>query len=163
VVALFGAVALGIIAVGVAVLPNIGRDKDDARTAPTCDGTAGIRAAELEERVLTGLKDVRLGNEDLIDVFVTEFKAEPTRLHNQRGSLERQTRTDLNKVNTAIKRCLTFITGGDGDPGPVRDELRNLEIRKRNLERKPASAHEERTIELRPNIADPYRKKVMEL
>ena len=29
---------------------------------------------------------------------------------------------------------MTFITEGDGDPGIVRDELRSLEARKRDLE-----------------------------
>ena len=33
-----------------------------------------------------------------------------------------------------IKRCLDFITGGDGDPGSVRDQLRRLEARKREIE-----------------------------
>ncbi len=45
----------------------------------------------------------------------------------------------------------------------VRDELRDLEVRKRDLERTLAATHEEQTIELHPNIADLYRKKVMEL
>ncbi len=40
----------------------------------------------------------------------------------------------LNKINSAIKRCLTFITEGDGDPGLVRDELKSLEARKDCLE-----------------------------
>ena len=70
---------------------------------------------------------------------------------------------DLNKVNTAIKRCLTFITEGDGDPGLVRDELRTLEARKRDLERTLVANHEERAVELHPNMADLYRKKVTEL
>ena len=133
------------------------------RERGTCDSTVGIKAAELEERVLAGLKDILLGNEDLIEAFVTEFKAEVARLRKQRGTRERQVQKDLNKVNNAIKRCLTFITEGDGDPGLVRDELRDLEVRKRDLERTLAATHEEQTIELHPNMADLYRKKVMEL
>ena len=133
------------------------------RERGTCDSTVGIKAAELEERVLAGLKDILLGNEDLIEAFVTEFKAEVARLRKQRGTRERQVQKDLNKVNTAIKRCLTFITEGDGDPGLVRDELRGLEVHKRDLERTLAATHEEQTIELHPNMADLYRKKVMEL
>ena len=133
------------------------------RERGTCDSTVGIKAAELEERVLNGLKDILLGNEDLIEAFVTEFKAEVARLRKQRGTRERQVQMDLNKVSTAIKRCLTFITEGDGDPGLVRDELRDLEVRKRDLERTINAVHEEQSVELHPNMADLYHKKVTEL
>ena len=133
------------------------------RERGTCDSTVGIKAAEIEDRVLTGLKDILLGNEDLIEAFVTEFKAEVARLRKQRGTRERQVQKDLKKVSTAIKRCLTFITEGDGDPGLVRDELRDLEVRKRDLERTINAVHEEQSVELHPNMADLYHKKVTEL
>jgi site-specific DNA recombinase len=133
------------------------------RERGTCDSPVGIKAAELEDRVLTGLKDILLGNEGLIDTFVAEFKAELTRLRKQRGAHERHVQKDLNKVNTAIKRCLTFITEDDGDPGLVRDELRTLESRKRDLERTLTTAHDDQVIEPHPNMADLYRKKVSEL
>jgi len=55
------------------------------------------------------------------------------------GSHQRKTQKYLNKINTAIKRCLTFITEGDGDPGLVRDELKSLEARKDGLEWQQAS------------------------
>ena len=133
------------------------------RERGTCNSSVGIKATELEDRVLTGLKDILLGNEDLIEAFVTEFKAEVARLRKQRGTRDRQVQKDLARVNTGIKRCLTFITEGDGDPGLVRDELRSLEARKRDLEQTLAANHEEQTVELHPNMADLYRKKVMEL
>ena len=133
------------------------------RERGTCDSPVGITVSELEDRVLTGLKDILLGNEDLIQVFVSEFKAEVIRLRKQRGNLERQTQKGLNKVNAGIKRCLTFITGGDGDPGLVRDELKSLEDRKRDLERQMLAANEDRNIEVHPNIAELYAKKVTEL
>jgi site-specific DNA recombinase len=133
------------------------------RERGTCDNPVGIKAAELEDRVLTGLKDILLGNEDLIDAFVTEFKAEVIRLRKQRGNHERQTQKDLNKINTAIKRCLIFVTEGDGDPGLVRDELKALEVRKRDIERQLASANDDRTVEAHPNMAELYAKKVTEL
>ncbi len=133
------------------------------RERGTCDSAVGIKAAELEDRVLTGLKDILLGNENLLETFVEEFKAELGRLRKNRGSLERQTQKELNKVNAAIKRCLNFIMGGDGDPGIVRDELRNLEARNRELERRLESVREERTIEFHPNMAELYRKKVTKL
>ena len=133
------------------------------RERGTCDSTVGIKAADIEDRVLTGLKEILLGNEDLIDAFVVEFKAEVSRLRKTRGTRERQVQKDLNKVNTAIKRCLTFITGGDGNPGLVRDELHTLEDRKRDLEQTLAANHKEQPVELHPNMAELYRKKVTEL
>ncbi|MCZ6528784.1 MAG: recombinase family protein [Chloroflexi bacterium] len=133
------------------------------RERGTCDSTVGIKAVELEDRVLTGLKDILLGNEDLIDAFVTEFKAEVARLRRQRGQRERQSMKNLNKVNTAIKRCLTFITEGDGDPGLVRDELKALEVRKRDLEHAIKNTEQEAAVEVHPNMAELYRKKVTKL
>ena len=133
------------------------------RERGTCDSPVGIKASVLEDRVLTGLKDILLGNEDLIDTFVSEFKAELARLRKQRGAHERHVQKDLNKVNTAIKRCLTFITEGDGDPGLVRDELRTLESRKRDLEKTLTASHDDLAIKPHPNMADLYRKKVSEL
>ena len=133
------------------------------RERGTCDSTVGIKAADIEDRVLTGLKEILLGNEDLIDAFVVEFKAEVSRLRKTRGTRERQVQKDLNKVNTAIKRCLTFITEGDGNPGLVRDELHTLEDRKRDLEQTLAANHKEQPVELHPNMAELYRKKVTEL
>ncbi len=133
------------------------------RERGTCDSTVGIKAAELEERVLNGLKDILLGNDNLIEAFATEFKAEVARLRKQRGTRERQVQKDLNKVNMAIKRCLTFITEGDGDPGLVRDELHNLEARKREIEQMLDAVHVDRIVELHPNMAELYAKKATEL
>ncbi len=45
----------------------------------------------------------------------------------------------------------------------VRDELRDLEVRKRDLERTINAVHEEQSVELHPNMADLYHKKVTEL
>lgn len=133
------------------------------REKGTCDSSVGIKAAELEERVLNGLRDILLGNEDLIAVFVDEFKAEVKRLRKQRTGRDRQLQKNLNKVNTAIKRCLTFITEGDGDPGLVRDELKSLEAKQKSLLSEQRTITQDTTIELHPNIAELYAKKVTEL
>ena len=133
------------------------------RERGTCNSSISIKASVLEDRVLVGLKDILLGNDDLIEAFVTEFKAEVARLRKQRGSRQRQVQKNLNKANTAIRRCMTFVTEGDGDPGLVRSELRDLEVRKKDLERTLASARDEQTVELHPNVAELYRKKVGEL
>jgi len=144
----------------------IGRERyycSAKRERGTCDSSVGIKASEIENRVLTGLKDILIGSEDLIDVFVQEFKSEVARLRKQRGSRGRQTQKDMNKVNASIKRCLTFITEGDGDPGLVRGELKTLEARKLDLERAIKTTNDEATIEIHPNIAELYRKQITQL
>lgn len=128
-----------------------------------CQSTIGIGADELEARVLDGLKDILVGQEVLIEAFITEFKAEITRLSKQRSTQERQFQKDLNKVNGAVARCLKFITEGDGDPGLVRDQLRDLEARKRELEHVLAASHDEAAIELHPNLPELYRRKLADL
>ncbi len=133
------------------------------RERGTCDSAVGIKAVEIEERVINGLKDILDGNEGLMDVFVQEFKQEVIRLRKERGARHRQTQTELNKVNTAIKRCLTYITSGDGDPGLVRDELQQLEIRKVDLDRNLDTADDAANVEIHPNIAALYAKKISEI
>lgn len=133
------------------------------RERGTCSSSVGIKAVDLETRVLEGLKSILTGKEDLVQVFVEEFKRETSRLQKDRSGHERQHQRDLTKVNAAIKRCLAFITGGDGDPGLVRDELQNLEVKKRDLEHQLASLDDAMTITLHPNLADLYTRKVGEL
>ena len=75
----------------------------------------------------------------------------------------RQVQQELNKVDLSIRRCLTFITEGDGAPGIVRDELRTLEACKRDLERTLEVSFEDSSVEVHPNIGELYAKKVGEL
>ena len=133
------------------------------RERGTCDSTVGITAEALEDRILTGLKNILIGNEHLLKTFAEAFKAEVTRLRKERGSRVRQVQQELNKVDLSIRRCLTFITEGDGDPGIVRDELRTLEARKRDLQRSLQVSFEDSSVEVHPNIGELYAKKVGEL
>jgi site-specific DNA recombinase len=133
------------------------------RERGTCSSSVGIKASELEDRVLTGLKDILLDQDDLIDTFVNGFNAELESLRCERGTRDRQLQKKLNKVNAANARCLAFITGGDGDPGLVRDELKALEIRKIKLEQSLAADTDNRAIEAHPNLANLYARKVGDL
>jgi hypothetical protein len=94
------------------------------REKSTCNADRGIGAAELEQRVLDGLRDILLGNERLIDEFTAEFKRELTRLRKEGNASKGRLLKELQDVERGIKRCFDFITGGDGDPGSVRDQLR---------------------------------------
>ena len=129
------------------------------RERETCDSTVGITAQALEDRILTGLKNILIGNEHLLKTFAEAFKAEVTRLRKERGSRLRRVQQELNKVDISIRRCLTFITEGDGDPGIVRDELRTLEARKRDLQRTLHVNLEDSSVEVHPNIGELYAKR----
>ena len=67
---------------------------------------------------------------------------------------------ELQDVGRGIKRCLDFITGGDGDPGSVRDQLRRLEARKRDIDADLTAQQDNVEIVIHPNLPELYRKKV---
>ena len=133
------------------------------RERGTCDSPTGISAVALEERVLSGLRDLLLGNETLIEAFAEEFKAELERLNRQRGSAMRRLQRELNKVNRAIDRCVMFIKEGDGSPSVVREELHSLEIQKEAIQREMTVSQINHQVLYHPGMADLYRKKVGEL
>jgi hypothetical protein len=132
------------------------------REKGTCNANRGISVDELETRVLKGLKEILLGNEALVEEFATEFKKELKRLQKSSGAALRSLHKEHQQVERGIKRCLAFIVEGDGDPGLVRDQLRELETRKRELaaelERQSAA-----DVAIHPNLPDLYRRKVNEL
>ena len=133
------------------------------REKSTCDADRGIGAHELEERVLNGLRDILLGNEALIDEFAAEFKRELARLRKEGQGASRRLLKELQQVERGIKRCLDFIIGGDGDPGSVRDQLRGLEARKREIEVDLKAQQGDLEIAIHPNLPDLYRRKVARL
>ena len=133
------------------------------REKSTCDADRGIGVQELEGRVLTGLRDILVGNEVLVDEFAAEFKRELTRLRKQSHGASRRLLKDLQQVERGIKRCLDFITGGDGDPGSVRDQLRGLEARKREIDAGLKTQRGEGEVAIHPNLPDLYRRKVTRL
>ena len=133
------------------------------REKGTCDSDRGIAVQELEDRVLAGMKELLIGNEELMEVFVDEFKAEIKRLHGERHQRIRPLQKELQKIERGIRRCLDFITGGDGDPRLVAPELTTLEQRKMDIEAQLNAAEPDDNIELHPNMAELYRKKVEDL
>ena len=130
------------------------------REKSTCDADRGIGARELERRVLKGLKDILLGNETLVDEFAAEFKRELARLRTEDQGLSRRILKERQQVERGIKRCLDFITNGDGDPGSVRDELRRLETRKREIDSDLKARPSNPIITIHPNLPDLYSRKI---
>jgi site-specific DNA recombinase len=133
------------------------------REKSTCNADRGIGAAELEQRVLNGLRNILLGNEQLIDEFTGEFKRELARLRKEGHGTKQRLLKELQDVERGIKRCLDFITGGDGDPGSVRDQLRRLETRKREINADLRTQQDGADVAIHPNLPELYRKKVAKL
>jgi hypothetical protein len=133
------------------------------REKSTCDADRGVGAHELEQRVLNGLRDILLGDEALVDEFAAEFKRELARLRKERHGSARRLLKDLQQVERGIKRCLDFITGGDGDPGSVRDQLGRLEARKREIAADLKAQQGDMEIAIHPNLAELYRRNVIKL
>lgn len=133
------------------------------RERGTCSSPASIQATEIEERVIDGLRRIRIAQQDLIDEFASAYRAEIERLRGSRTSESTRLRKELAKAQRGIERCLAYITDGDGDPGAVRQSLKDLERRKKVLEVQLRQVGSEAEIELHPNIAELYRRKVTEL
>jgi site-specific DNA recombinase len=133
------------------------------REKGTCKAAFGIAAAEVENRVLDGLRDILVGNEVLVEEFTTELKAELARLKNRTTSDEGALRKDLAEVERGIGRCVDFIMSGDGAPDSVRERLTKLENRKSILQAQLARSAVSPVVSFHPNYADFYRKKVGEL
>ena len=106
---------------------------------------------------------VLLGDQALVDEFVAEFKREVARLRKERNGSTRHLLKALQQVERDIKRCLDFITGGDGDPGSVRDQLRRLEARKREIAADLKAQKGDIEIAIHPNLPELYRRKVVSL
>ncbi len=133
------------------------------REKGTCNASHGIGVVEIEDRVLTGLRDILMGNEHLLEEFTAEFKRELARLRKTRSGDETRLRKELGEVERSIARCVEFVTSGDGAPGAIRDKLAELEARKRSLERALAARPGTRVVEIHPNFPDLYRRKIAEL
>ena len=133
------------------------------REKGTCKATSGIAATELEDRILSALQDILVGNDELLEAFVKGFKEEVARLKRERHSNRDQLQQALAEVERSIARCLDFITSGDGAPGAVREKLTELETRKEAILRDLESEPPARVIDFHPNYADLYRRKVAEI
>ncbi len=133
------------------------------RERGTCTCPDSISAAELEDRILSALKDILFERDDLIAEFAASFREEVQRLRRSRHQNADAHRKDLEKVTRSIDRALSFILEGDGDPGSIRAKLKELEARKRDLERQLTQTDPTPTLEIHPNLGELYRRQVKEL
>ena len=133
------------------------------REKGTCDAAFGIAAANVETRVLDGLRNILVGNDDLVEEFTRELKAELKRLKKERQSGQPNLAKELADVEGGIGRLISFITSGDGAPGSVREELAKLEDRKAHITAQQKKETVSPVVDFHPNYADLCRRKVSEL
>jgi site-specific DNA recombinase len=133
------------------------------REKGTCNASHGIAAAEVERRVLDGLRDILVGNEALIKEFTATLKAELANLKKHQNGGQHNLARELAAVERGITRLISFITSGDGAPESVRSELARLEERKAHILSQKARLAVSPVVAFHPNYADLYHRKIKEL
>ncbi|WP_170433108.1 recombinase family protein [Ruegeria arenilitoris] len=131
------------------------------RNKGTCDNRLTIKRSELEDRVLSGLKE-QLLHPDLIAEFAKAYQEEYNRLagsiQQERGKAER----DLAQVESKIAHLIDAISDGMFHPS-MKDKLTALEARKSELQDTINSMSDELPVLLHPGLSDVYREQVTNL
>ncbi|PTV93646.1 hypothetical protein C8J27_11311 [Rhodobacter aestuarii] len=132
-----------------------------ARNRGTCENRQLIHREQIEERVLTGLRD-KLLHPALLAEFIAEFQREVQKERlaalSARGDAERK----LTKVTKEIDNIVTAITAGMFHPS-MKEKMDGLEAERTQLEAQLAATPAPDPITLHPGLADVYRQKVSTL
>ncbi|WP_170595723.1 recombinase family protein [Ruegeria arenilitoris] len=131
------------------------------RNKGTCDNRLTIKRADLEDRVLSGLKE-QLLHPDLIAEFAKAYQEEYNRLA---GSIQQErinATRDLAQVERKIAHLIDAISDGMFHAS-MKDKLTALEARKAELEALIAAASDEPPVLLHPGLSDVYREQVANL
>ena len=131
------------------------------RSKGTCSNDRRIRRAELERRVLDGLKHGLLAPE-LVEEFARAFQEEVNRLAAEKTQSRAQDEGRLEAVRRKIASLIRAIEDGLYQPS-MKARMAELEAEKAVLEERLASAPEPPKIRLHPNLAGLYREKVAAL
>ncbi|MEQ3726291.1 MAG: recombinase family protein [Tateyamaria sp.] len=131
------------------------------RNKGTCSNRLTIKRDELENRVLSGLKD-QLLHPDLIAEFVRAYQEEFNRLagtvRRERAKAER----DLAKIGRQITQIIDAIAEGMFHTS-MKEKMTDLEAEKARLETELNSAKDESPVLLHPSLAERYRAQVTDL
>ena len=131
-----------------------------ARNKGTCDNRLNIRRDALEASVLTGLR-THLMEPELFKAFCDEFTREVNRLRMERDVTATGWRNELERVKRDLDKAIQAIL--DGVPGSVlKGKIGNLEARKAELVELVAGSAEPTPL-LHPNMAEIYRRRILEL
>ena len=131
------------------------------RNKGTCDNRLTVRKDELENRVLTGLKEELL-HPDLIAEFARVYQEEFNRMAGENGRERDKAVKDLATVHRQIERIVDAISEGMFHAS-MKSRMDALETRKAALEAQIAAEPERQPVLLHPSLAERYRSEVARL
>ncbi len=127
----------------------------------TCGNRLTIKRTDLEDRVLSGLKE-QLLHPDLIAEFTIAYQEEYNRLAGSIQQERSKAERNLAKVESKIANLINAISDGMFHAS-MKDKLTALEVRKSELETLIAAASDEPPVLLHPGLSDVYREQVANL
>jgi site-specific DNA recombinase len=131
------------------------------RAKGTCGNTQTITRQAIEARVLHGLKE-KLFAPELVAEFVRSFQEEVNASRRTAKQRQDEARRELDAVERKMAGVLKAIEDGMYSP-VLKDRMQALEARKAELTTVLNAAAEVAPVELHPNLAELYRRKVSEL
>lgn len=132
-----------------------------ARNSGTCTNRKTIKRADVETRVLSGLKD-KLLHPDLIQEFIAEFQRECQKERLATLSEQTQAERQLAKVVKEIDNIVTAITQGMFHHS-MKAKMDGLEVERASVEAKLAALPRQEPIAIHPGLADIYARKIGDL
>lgn len=126
----------------------------------SCHNKATILRPDLEERVLAGLKH-KLMTPEAAAAAMKAYTEETNRLNHERRANSAGWKAELAKVEKGIAGILTAIENGMFEP-EIKERMRVLRERKVELEALLSSELED-TLDIHPNVAAMFKKKVERL
>ncbi|MCV2880370.1 recombinase family protein [Sedimentimonas flavescens] len=131
------------------------------RNRGTCPNRATIRRAEVETRVLDGLKD-HLLHPDLLAAFVEEFQREMRKEQHSSETERKTAEARLTKLEKEISNLIDAVANGMFHQS-MTERLQALEDEKLTLRAKLDQLPEPLPVTLHPAMAEIYRAKVATL
>jgi site-specific DNA recombinase len=129
-------------------------------TNGSCPNSRSITRADLEKRVLAGLKD-RMMAPEVVTEAMRSYAEETNRLNRERRANGAAWRVELNKVEKAITGVIAAIEDGLYQPS-MKSRMEQLERQKADLVARLAEVPAD-VPDIHPSVSGIYRKKVERL
>ncbi|WPZ34048.1 recombinase family protein [Thalassobaculum sp. OXR-137] len=130
------------------------------RSKGTCSNSVTIKRQEIEERVLTALKN-RLVTPELTETFISAFNDEVRRLQSRQSADSSAAQRALSNTRAKISQILTAIEDGFYDASM---KTRIAELRKQEVDLEArVSSVSSTTVTPHPNLAKLYARKIADL
>ncbi|MFA7604520.1 MAG: recombinase family protein, partial [Novosphingobium sp.] len=132
------------------------------RSGGLCDNGATIAIAEVQRRVLTGLRD-RLLSAEAVSLLVREYHREREQHRRQRAASNRTRTKRLAQLQREIDRLVSALAQGAAGFDEIRSALAERTRERDRLNAEVADEGAETVIALHPRIAEAYRERVQQL